>query len=305
MARRRSTSHLRGLLVVDKPAGLTSHDVVARVRKASGQRRTGHTGTLDPFATGVLVVCLGQATRLAARVTDGDKRYRATMRLGQATTTQDLTGELSDQVDADAVAAALADGGVRLRELARGFVGPIAQRPPMFSAKRKDGVRLHELARRGEVIEREPVTVVVRALELLAIDGADVELDVRCGKGTYIRTLAHDLGAALGTHAHLTALRRTEVGDFTLADAIALDALDSPAAVEAALLPPLRAVSDLPALELAAAQLARLRNGQQVERPDLPPQGAELAITAAGQLAALAVVEDGRLQPRLVFADES
>lgn len=304
MARRRSTSHLRGLIVVDKPAGLTSHDVVARVRKASGQRRTGHTGTLDPFATGVLVVCLGQATRLAARVTDGDKRYRATMRLGQATTTQDLTGETTDQVAEATVAAALADGGARLRELARGFVGPIGQLPPMFSAKRKDGVRLHELARQGEVVDREPVTVIVHALELLSIDGADVELDVRCGKGTYIRTLAHDLGAALGTHAHLTALRRTEVGDFTLAEATPLDALDCQSAVETALLPPLRAVSELPTLELAAEQLARLRHGRQIELAGLPPTGTELAITAKGELAALAVVQDGRLQPRLVLADE-
>src|SRR5689334_14614744 len=213
-----------GALIIDKPAGLTSHDVVARVRRAARTRRVGHAGTLDPFATGVLVVCVERATRLLQYVVGQDKEYLATVRTGFATDTQDLTGEQitplasSDLMSDEQVATALKE-----------FVGPQWQTPPMFSAKKVAGERLYVAAREGREVERQPVAITVSAIELLEIrqpneDGTrDFVMRVRCSSGTYIRTLAADIGARLGTGAHLSALRRTAVGDFRVEAALPLD----------------------------------------------------------------------------------
>jgi tRNA pseudouridine55 synthase len=207
------------VLVVDKPSGPTSHDVVDHVRRRLGQKRVGHTGTLDPFATGVLPVCLGLATRLARFFTDGEKAYRATVRLGFATTTDDLTGEPLDEprpvtVDDDAV-----------RRACRALVGTLPQVPPAFSAKRVGGRRLYDLARAGRPVDRPAVTVTVHAFDLLSRDRDLLEVDVRCAPGTYVRALARDLGTALGVGAHLTALRRTRSGGFGLDVAVPLEGI--------------------------------------------------------------------------------
>jgi tRNA pseudouridine55 synthase len=206
-----------GVLVVDKPAGPTSHDVVAQVRKALHVRRAGHTGTLDPFATGVLPVCVGRATRLARFLSAGEKSYRATVRLGFATSTDDATGEPLAAPrrwapDPEALAAAC-----------RGLTGEIQQVPPAFSARHVSGKRLYEWARQGVAVARPPARVTVQALEVLAVREGEIELAVRCSSGTYVRALARDLGEALGCGAHLSALRRTRSGDFGLEGSVAWD----------------------------------------------------------------------------------
>lgn len=212
---------LAGALIVDKPRGPTSHDVVARVRRALGVRRAGHTGTLDPFATGVLVVCLGRATRLARFLAEGDKLYEAEVRLGFATSTDDLEGEplgapREPGVSRETVLAACSR-----------LTGPQLQRPPAFSAKRVGGRRAYDLARAGRPAQPDPVPVTIHELQLLACEGARLQIRVRCSPGTYVRAIARDLGEALGTGAHLASLRRTESGGFGLEAALPLDEVDT------------------------------------------------------------------------------
>ena len=206
-----------GLVVVDKPGGMTSHDVVSRVRRLAGTRKVGHAGTLDPMATGVLVLGVNRATRLLGHLMLTEKAYEATIRLGVATSTDDAEGEVLqtravDEVTADAVRDALAR-----------FVGEIDQVPTAVSAIKVGGRRAYERGRAGEQVQLEPRRVTVHELVVHGVDGADVRISVRCSSGTYIRAIARDLGAALGVGGHLTALRRTAVGDFTLAGARTLE----------------------------------------------------------------------------------
>ncbi len=248
-----------GLLVLDKPEGKTSFQVVAEVRRHLRTRKAGHTGTLDPMATGVLPICVGEATKVVTFILDADKEYVADVRLGAATDTQDRTGK----VIAEAVVPALSVAA--LEEALQAFRGPIQQTPPMFSAIQVDGKRLYDLARAGQVVERESRPVTVHALELLSFASPDLRLRVRCSKGTYVRTLAHDLGERLGCHAHLTALRRTETCGFTLDQAVTLDELRrDPQAVAARLLTPAEAIGFLPAVTVRADLVPRLFQGQRL-----------------------------------------
>lgn len=210
-----------GVLVVDKPAGPTSHDIVNRARRVFRTRRIGHTGTLDPFATGVLPLCLGRATRLARFLGAGEKVYRATARLGFATTTDDGTGE------ALGVPAEVRLDEVTLRGALERLVGTQQQVPPAYSARRVGGRRLYELARRGETVPRPARSVTVHAIELIAWRDEIVEIEVRCSPGTYVRSLARDLGEILGVGAHLTALTRTRSGSFQIEGAVPGDDLES------------------------------------------------------------------------------
>ncbi|HEX6736872.1 MAG TPA: tRNA pseudouridine(55) synthase TruB, partial [Vicinamibacteria bacterium] len=194
---------MNGVLVVDKPPGPTSHDVVDRVRRALGQRRAGHTGTLDPFASGVLPVCLGKATRLVRFLSEGEKHYRAQVRLGFATTTDDRLGQPLGAPRQVQVAEA------DLRRALQGLTGELRQVPPAYSARRVAGRRLYALARAGVEVEREAAPCTVHALELVSFAGERLELEVRCSPGTYVRALARDLGEALGVGGHLEELRRT------------------------------------------------------------------------------------------------
>lgn len=276
-----------GVLIVDKPAGPTSHDVVDRVRRAFGERRVGHTGTLDPFATGVLPVCVGKATRLARFLAAGEKIYRATVRLGFATATDDLTGAPLGP----AVAVSVEPDAVRQALLA--LTGEILQVPPAYSAKRVAGERLHERARRGKPVAQAPVRVTVHALELQDLAGDRLELEARCSPGTYVRALARDLGEALGVGAHLVALRRTRSGGFGLDGAVTWDEL---AAVSRQRLIPLSEVLlELPAVLVDDAGLAALRHGRDLDRsrvasgfPDEPPERLRV-LDGSGRLVALAV----------------
>ena len=262
-----------GALIIDKPAGMTSHDVVARVRRILGQRRVGHTGTLDPFATGVLVVLVGRATRLAQFLSGAEKEYEAIIRLGYATDTGDVTGA---RVDSSSAGARIIGDAAEIAAAMASLTGEIDQVPPMYSAKKIAGRKLYEHARRGEEIERQPVRVNVSEFELLIRgewegewesnqDGTvDLRARVVCSAGTYIRTLAEDLGKRLGIGAHLAELRRTRAGRFTIENAITLDKLEDVVlneAVKNTLISPNNALSHLPALEVCEDEEARLLNG--------------------------------------------
>jgi tRNA pseudouridine55 synthase len=237
---------VNGLLIVDKPEGMTSFDVVAVLRRTLKTQRAGHTGTLDPMATGVLPVCLGEATKLVPFILEGDKTYEAAIRLGACTDTQDRTGK----VIAEAPVPPTLTRDSLEQVLAR-FRGEIDQAPPMYSAIRVDGKRLYELAREGKEVARAARRVTVHELEVLDFAPPDLRVRVRCSKGTYVRTLGHDLGEALGCHAHLTALRRTESAGFSIDQAVTLDVLSqlartAPEALAARLLTPARPSAPCP-----------------------------------------------------------
>ena len=278
---------LDGVLVVDKPAGPTSHDIVDRVRKAFGLRRVGHTGTLDPFATGVLAVCLGKATRLARFLADGEKVYRATIRLGFATTTDDATGDpIGEAVPVHLDPRALAEA------LAR-FTGSFDQVPPSYSAKHVGGRRLYELARRGETATRRAVPVTVHAIEVLGAARDLVEIEVRCATGTYIRALGRDLGESLGVGGHLTALRRLRSGAFGLELAVPADRV---APSSRPLVIPLSDLLEaMPAVRVSAEGREAVRHGRGLGRvlvasgfPESPPDRMRV-LDESGRLLALAV----------------
>jgi tRNA pseudouridine55 synthase len=250
---------LDGVLVVDKPAGPTSHDVVDHVRRSLRLRRVGHTGTLDPFATGVLPVCVGKATRLAQFLAAGEKTYRATARLGFATTTDDGTGaplSVPREVSVDRA---------QVEAAARTLVGEQMQVPPAYSAKRSGGERLYDLARRGVAVERLPVRVVVYALDVRRAEGAEVEMEVRCAPGTYVRAIARDLGERLGTGAHLVALRRIRSGTFGEESAVGWD--DVPVRGREALVPMAALLPDLPAVTVTDEGERALRFGRDLAAP--------------------------------------
>lgn len=250
-----------GVLLVDKPLGPTSFDVVRRVRRALKVKAAGHTGTLDPAASGLLPVCLGDATRIATFLTDGDKEYEGVVRFGATTDTLDAAGEILEQRDAshltlDAVEAAVA-----------AMLGPSLQAPPMYSARRVDGKRLHQLAREGVEVEREARPIVIHAIELLSFAPPEATIRVRASKGTYIRVIAQDLGEALGCGAHLAALRRTGSGNFQVADALPLERVEeAPDEARARLLTVEQALSFLPALQLDERHAMSVAFGNPLDR---------------------------------------
>jgi len=294
-----------GFLNVNKPPGPTSHDVVAAVRRRLPRRpKVGHAGTLDPFAEGVLVLCVGPATRLADYVQAAAKRYRATVRLGATSSTDDTEGEIAE--------LRIADRGLRIGDtgapspdtsairatLAR-FVGEIEQVPPAFSAVHVDGRRAYELARRGRDVRLAPRKVTVHSVELLAYDWPRLEIDVLCGGGTYVRALARDIGAALGVGGYCARLIRTAVGAFTIDKAIVPDDLD----VERDLLSPLTAVAHLPRWTADERQEHSLRNGNAIDLDTPPRAGAVAMLDGRGRLLGIGRIEPGgrRLYPRRVF----
>jgi tRNA pseudouridine55 synthase len=287
---------------VDKPAGPTSHDVVDRVRRALGVRRAGHTGTLDPFATGVLPVCLGRATRLAALLASGVKVYEAGARLGFGTSTDDATGRPLGQprptfLTRDEVESAC-----------RRFVGEIEQLPPVFSAKRVAGRRLHEMARRGESVPRRPARVTIHALDVVEVSGDVVRLRVRCSAGTYVRALARDLGQALGVGGHLTTLRRTRSGDFGLERAASWQELAGGAQVVLNKIISINELlPELPCVRVSERGRDAVRHGRALEpswfegEPGLAQP--VRVLDEQGALLGLARVSESRLHPYLVLME--
>lgn len=259
---------MNGFLVIDKPQGVTSFDVVRSIRRALKVRRVGHCGTLDPMATGVLPVAIGEATRLVEFVMDGVKIYRGTLKLGETTDTQDAEGTILDRCAIDGIDRARIEGVIAT------LIGSIQQLPPMYSALKRDGVPLYELARKGIEVERSLRSIEIYRFEICSVDLPFVTFEVTCSKGTYVRTLAHDLGARLGCGAHLTALRRLKSGAFTEGEAIPLDRLRDGTPETVQLLPVSAALASLPSLALSSEALFRLKNGvppQQGEVSDMQP----------------------------------
>ncbi|MDL1859405.1 tRNA pseudouridine(55) synthase TruB [Betaproteobacteria bacterium PRO7] len=260
MAARRKGDAVDGVLLLDKPGGITSNIALQKARRLLNAAKAGHTGTLDPIATGLLPLAFGEATKFSADLLEADKEYEATLALGVRTTTADAEGEV---VETRPVAVTRA----QLEAVLAGFTGTIEQTPPMHSALKRDGRPLYDYARRGIEIERAPRSVRIERLVLFAFDGAAARVVVECSKGTYVRTLAEDIGAALGCGAHLAALRRTRVGDLTLERAVTLAALEvMPAAVRREWLLPVDALlGDLPRIELGDRQAALFAHGGQLD----------------------------------------
>jgi tRNA pseudouridine55 synthase len=293
-----------GLLLVDKPAGPTSHDVVARLRRSSGERGVGHTGTLDPRATGLLPLVFGRATRLASLIGGRDKTYDATIRLGFATDTDDADGRPLGEPPCDWPADAEIDAALMR------FTGQFDQLPPRHSAKKVDGHRAYELARQEKPVELKAVPVTVRALDRLPAEAGLVRVRVTATSGFYVRALARDLGAALGCGGHLLALRRTGSGPFAVTDALGLEEAESLGrAVETRLLAPADALPDLAAVRLTDAGLKRAVHGNPLS-PDhlegrwLPPTtapGPVRVLSGDGRLVALAESRGGALHPVVVL----
>jgi tRNA pseudouridine55 synthase len=292
MPGKRIWKQVDGVLLLDKPLGLTSNDALQKARRLFSAAKGGHTGTLDPLATGLLPLCFGEATKFSADLLDADKTYEAVLKLGVTTDTGDAEGAVTGTVAVDAAESAI------LSVLPR-FVGDIRQIPPMHSALKRDGRPLYELARQGIEVERAPRAVTVHAIDCLGFAGGLLTLRVACSKGTYIRVLAADIGQALGCGAHLTALRRTRVGDLDLAGAVTLaelEALDE--AERAGCLQPVDALlRNLPVVSVAGEAAERFRHGNPVDLQ--PGLGGKIRVYADGRLIGVGEPgSDGRLWPK-------
>ncbi len=302
MTRRRRGKAVHGWTIIDKPQGLTSAQAVGKVRRVFDAQKAGHGGTLDPLATGLLPVALGEATKTVSYVMQGLKTYRFTLRWGQATTTDDAEGEVEEE-------SAKRPTEAEICAVLPRFVGCIEQVPPSYSAIKVGGRRAYDLARAEADFELEPRPVLIERLSLVSLDDADhATLEAECGKGAYMRALARDIGRWLGSPAHIVALRRTAVGPFREAHAISLESLEAlghSAAASGHLLPVEAALDDIPALDLTESEANRLRRGQAVpflershrERIRDLTNGAVICAMSAGRAVALARFEDGGIRP--------
>lgn len=292
------TNAISGVIVVDKPVGLTSHEVVQIIRRGTGIRRAGHTGTLDPRASGVLVILLGPAVRLSEYVSASDKRYQAIIRLGTTTDTFDAEGTVTKSADVDVTEE-------KFNEILQTFVGQIEQVPPPYSAVKVQGKKAYEMAREGEEVELAPRMINVYSLELLEWAPPEAVIDVYCSSGTYVRSLANDLGEKLGCGASLTGLRRTKSGRFTLRDAVPMRKLrDSftDGTWYQYLIPAAEALSDWKAVELTHDLVDAIRHGHRIPAEDLGVTQAR-GVSEAGELIALLdyIPETKEWQPKKVF----
>ena len=290
---------ISGVLVIDKPVGMTSHDVVQVIRKGTNIRRAGHTGTLDPRASGVLIVLIGPAVRLSEYVSASDKRYQAVITLGKTTDTYDEDGKQTSTAAVDNITEEQFE-----KEL-KTFIGDIEQVPPPYSAVKVQGRKAYEMARDGEEVDLAPRTISVYSLELLEWAPPEAVIDIFCSSGTYVRSLAHDLGDRLGCGATLTGLRRTKSGKFTLRDAVPLRKLNEAFADGTwyqYLIPAAEALADWPALELNNEQIEAVRHGNRV--PAENPEGTKArGISEQGELVALLELDEAtnEWQPKKVF----
>ncbi len=295
---------ISGVLVVDKPVGMTSHDVVQAIRNGTGLRRAGHTGTLDPRASGVLVILVGPAVRLSEYVSASDKRYQAIIRLGAKTDTFDADGKFTQSNQPINITEQ------QFEEVLKTFIGEIEQTPPPYSAVKVQGRKAYEMARKGEEVELEPRKITVHHLEVLEWAPPEVVIDVHCSSGTYVRSLANDLGEKLGCGAYLVGLRRTKSGRFSLRDAVPLRKLQE--AFQAGnwyqyLIPAAEALGDWPAIELNPDEVEGVRHGHRVKaEPDTPVGKRVRGVSTQGELVALlecVIGEDGApaWQPKKVF----
>jgi len=288
---------LHGVLLLDKPVGLSSNHALQRAKRLFRAEKAGHTGTLDPLASGLLPICFGAATKFSQASLDADKRYTATLGLGRSTTTGDLEGST---VEERAVRVARADIDAALPH----FLGPLDQRPPMHSALKHEGRALYEYAREGIEVERATRRIRIHAIDVVSFEDTTLVLDVRCSKGTYIRTLAEDIGTALGCGAHLAALRRSGSGALSIDDAVTLDALETMAEAERdrLLLAPDVLLADWPEWRLPADEAARFLTGlrRRVDAPDAPRvrvYGPDARVLGAAHITAGELIPDRLLSP--------
>lgn len=298
---RHSGRNVTGILLLDKPLGLTSNDALQRVKRLYQAAKAGHTGSLDPLATGLLPCCLGDATKFSAFLLDADKRYRVRVRLGVTTTTADAEGEVVETLPLIGI------DETRVRAVLSGFLGLIDQLPPMYSAVKHQGQRLYKLARQGIEVERQTRQIEIFTLDLLACDFPEIELDVHCSKGTYVRTLAEEIGRELGCGGHVSQLRRTGVGPyaepaepFVMLDQVAAMADDeTPQRLDALLLPLDSALGHWPAVKLSADAAFYLGQGQAVLIPQAPTEGlVRLYDTSSHFVGVGTILEDGKVQPK-------
>ncbi|MGD2112632.1 MAG: tRNA pseudouridine(55) synthase TruB [Gammaproteobacteria bacterium] len=300
--KRANLRKVNGILLLDKPAGLTSNAALQVVKKLFQARKAGHTGSLDPLATGLLPICFGEATKISGFLLDADKRYHVFCRLGVRTTTGDSEGEVIERLPTDTVTEA------RIRAVMADFRGVIAQVPPMYSALKHKGERLYKLARQGVEVEREPRTVTVHALDLLAYIDSVAEISVECSKGTYVRTLVEDIGTALGCGAHVTALRRLGVGPFDDSRLYDLETLQELAAtgfatLDGSLLPVESGLSQWPGVRLSGDAAFYIRQGQPVQVPQAPSRGWVRLYEGETQFLGMGeILDDGRVAPRRLMA---
>jgi len=299
--RRRRGREVNGILLLDKPFGLSSNQALQRVKRLFDAQKAGHTGSLDPLATGLLPLCLGYTTKFSAFLLAADKRYRVRVRLGETTETADAEGEVIATAPVDGITEAM------VLDILGEFVGLIEQLPPMYSAVKHEGQRLYKLAREGKEVERTPRQISIYRLELREFALPDIELDVHCSKGTYVRTLAEDIGKRLGCGGHVAALRRTGVGPYIEGetDFVPLAALEAkaeeqgPASLDTLLLPLESTLGHCPAIRLSANSAFYLGQGQPVLVPQAPTEGlVRLYDVSERFLGVGEILEDGRVQPK-------
>ncbi len=301
---RRRKRKINGILLLDKPIGFSSNQALLRVRALYEAEKAGHTGSLDPLATGLLPICLGQATKLCGYLLDSGKRYLATVRFGEKTETGDIEGAVTARSDARLIQHD------DLLAVLPGFTGVIQQVPPMFSALKHQGLRLYDLAREGVEVVREPRAVTIHALDLVAFETGSAILDIRCSKGTYIRTLAEDIAAAISQCAHLTALRRIEAEPFSGSQMITLEQVEEVShlgaeALDRLLLPTAAAVESWPRIVLDSNRVHYLRRGQALRIADVPPEGDLVVFDTQGNILCLAQIDaNGLVAPRRWLADD-
>jgi len=278
-----------GVLLLDKPVGLSSNDALIRAKRVMNAKKAGHTGTLDPFATGLLPLCFGEATKFSQDLLEADKTYEATVHLGIKTNTGDTEGEAIETLPVDVTIEQIEAALARFR-------GPILQVPPMYSALKRDGKALYEYAREGIVLEREARPVTIHALELIGYEAPMLKIRVTCSKGTYVRVLGEDIGAVLGTGAHLNALRRIQVGALTLDGMVTLEALQAHAEPRSLLAPVDALLSTFPAVELTAELAKRFLNGQRLalgkEAVAVPSEQGRVRVYHEGKLLGTANLQE-------------
>lgn len=301
MGRRRKTGRrINGILLLDKPYGISSNAALQQVKRIFRAQKAGHSGSLDPLATGLLAVCFGEATKVSAFLLDTDKRYRAVCKLGEKTTTADAEGEVIERRPVENVDEA------RIGRVLSDFSGEIQQIPPMYSALKHQGQPLYKLARQGVEIERAPRTVHVYMLEQLGFSGDRLEIEARCSRGTYIRTLVEDIGEALGCGAHISELRRIGIGAYQEKDMVSMERLEEAAehgmeALDALLLPMETALGHLPDVQLSDDAAYYLRRGQPVLVPHSPTEGWVRLYAREGDgrfMGMGQVLDDGRIAPK-------
>ncbi len=296
--RRQKGRNVQGILLLDKPLGETSNNALQKIKHLFRARKAGHTGSLDPLADGLLPICFGSATKLSAFLLDADKRYWVRVKLGETTTTADTEGDIVESRPVGEISEA------RIRQVLEGFKGEIQQIPPMYSALKHKGERLYKLARQGIEVEREPRTIQIYDIELVRYGLPEFELDVRCSKGTYVRTLAEDIGEALGCGAHVTALRRTGVGPYEAAQLVTMETLEAAAenglsALDEYLLPLDSALADWPEIHLTPDSAFYMKQGQPVLVPNAPTEGHVRLYDPDDHFIGVGeILDDGKVAPR-------